>query len=197
MHARMTVSLCSCCSRTRSCVHALWSAAVQLLLKDTVVRACIVVCFCAVAAQGHGHACVHCGLLLCSCCSLLKDTVLHACIVVCFCAVAAHCSRHGRACMHCGLLLCSCCSLLMDTVMRACIVICFCAVAAKHTVVRACIVVCFTTYAACSIARKEGVKQALIWTCHKQLHRHYTHQSTESKPSMTLSTERHLLSVII
>jgi len=112
--------LCSCCSRTRSCVHALWSAAVQLLLKDTVVRACIVVCFCAVAAQGHGHACVHCGLLLCSCCSLLKDTV-----------------------------------------------------------VRACIVVCFTTYAACSIARKEGVKQALIWTCHKQLHRH-THQSTES-----------------
>jgi hypothetical protein len=76
-------------------------------------------------------------------------------------------------------LLCSCCSLLKDTVMRACIV------------------VCFTTYATCSIARKEGVKQALIWTCHKQLHRHYTHQSTESKPSMTLSTERHLLSVII
>ena len=108
------------CSRTRSCVRALWSASVQLLLKDTVMRACIVVCFCAVAAQGHGHACMQCGLLLCSCCSLLKDTVM-----------------------------------------------------------RACIVVCFTTYAMCSIARKEGVKQALIWTCHKQLHRH-THQSTES-----------------
>ena len=77
--------LCSCCS----------------LLKDTVMRACIVVCFCAVAAHctrtrscmralwsasvqllltahKHGHACV--------------------CIVVCFCAAAAHCSR-TRSCV--------------------------------------------------------------------------------------------------
>ena len=75
-------------------------------------------------------------------------------------------------------MLCSCCLLLKDTVMRACIV------------------VCFTTYATCSIARKECVKQALIWTCHKQLHRHrHTHQSTEGKAPHC--AQRQLLSLII
>ena len=138
------------CSRTRSCVRALWSAFVQLLL----------------TAQGHGHACVHCGLLLCSCCSLLINTVMRACALwSASVQLLLTAQGHGRACVHCGLLLCSCCSLLKVTVMRACALwSASVQLLLKDTVMHVCIVVCFTTYSTCSIARKKGVRQALIWT---------------------------------